>query len=112
MNYTFDMPIFVQVYNRAKQVRDMVGHSHGVTGPVYSGGIPVVVVATTAKNTDLAPAPLLPSTFDRLKADCEWMRQHVFRAAYEGKAADFLTFTGEPYEPPIPAAAPVGGEPL
>jgi hypothetical protein len=112
VNYALDITHFGELYNRAKQVRDMVGHSMSVNGPVYGLGAPVVAVASTATNTNLVPRPLLPSTFTRLRADCEWLSQHVTRAAYEGKACKIVDGSGREYEPPVPAAQPEGGEPL
>ena len=114
VNYAVDITHFGKIYSRAKQVRDLVGHAAGVNGPVYSPGgqPPVVAVASYATNTHLVPRPLLPSTFTRLKADCEWLNQHITRAGYEGNAWTVVDGSGQPYEPPTPAAQPEGGKPL
>jgi hypothetical protein len=65
---------FDPIYLRAKQVRDMIGHSLNVSGPVHSAGKqPVVAVASAVKDRSRVPDPLLPSTFTRLTADCEWL---------------------------------------
>jgi hypothetical protein len=112
VGYAIDMPIFGQIYRRAKQVRDMVGHSQWVGGPVGPGGVVGVATTVSEANKKFVPNPLYPSTFTRLKADCEWLRQHVNRAGFEGKAINFVTGDGKPSEPPVPPDLPVGGEPL
>jgi hypothetical protein len=113
-NYEGDLTHFVRIYRRAKQLRDMIGHSLNVAGPVYSPGkLPCVVVACpSAVKVDLVPEPLLPSTFTRLTADCEWITQHVYRAGYEAEPQMFRDFTLQPIVPSIPALLPKGGEPL
>lgn len=111
--YDGDLSHFAPIYKRAKQVRDMVGHSLSVAGPVYSGGKPVVAVARPrGVKVDRVPEPLLPSTFVRLTADCEWLTQHVYRAGFAAEPQMFVDFAGEPAEPPVPAVLPEGGEPL
>ena len=113
--YDRDLAQFVMIYNRAKQVRDLIGHSLNVVGPVYSAGKqPSVAVASMAKR-DLVPNPLLPSTFTRLTADCEWLQAHVHRAGWTIEPQMFVRFTTEPhelYEPPVPSVFPESGEPL
>jgi hypothetical protein len=113
--YKGDLTHFAAIYNRAKALRDMVGHSLNVIGPVYSAGKPAgVAIANTLspQKRRLVPEPLLPSTFTRMTADCEWITQHVLRVGYTAEPEIFSDLTGEPYEPPAPAALPVGGEPL
>jgi hypothetical protein len=112
VNYALDVPVFSTIYNRAKQVRDMVGHSHWIGGPVWPAGVVEVASTVSKTKTTLVPSPLFPSTFTHLKADCDWLIQHVNRAGFEGKACDFITGDGQPYEPPTPLARPTGGEPL
>jgi hypothetical protein len=109
VGYEGDITHFGKIYNRAKQVRDLVGHSHSVIGPVYGGGEPVVGVASTLANVHLVPRPLMPSTFSRLTADCKWLSQHVWRAAYTADPDIFFDGSGKPTEPPIPAELPEGG---
>lgn len=112
--YMRDLVPLKRVYNRAKQTRDLIGHSLGVHGPVlHPGGPPTVGVTylrTTKKN--LVPTPLLPSTFDRLANDCGWIGAHAMRALFEANVNQFTSLTGEPVEPPIPTELPVDGEPL
>jgi len=112
--YEGDLTHFAIIYNRAKQLRDMIGHSLSVIGPVYSAGsAPVVAVARSSTvKADLVPETLLPSTFTRLTADCEWLTQHVYRAGYTVAPQMFKDTQGNPSEPPIPAPLPQGGEPL
>jgi hypothetical protein len=112
-SYDGDLTHFDRIYLRAKQVRDMIGHSMNVTGPVYGAGqSPVVAVASTVRSRDRVPDPLLPSTFERLTADCEWLSQHVMRAGYATEPGMFIDGTSQSAEPPIPASLPEGGEPL
>jgi hypothetical protein len=114
-DYKGDLTHFGTIYKRAKALRDMVGHSLNVIGPVYSvGKPPSVAIANTLspQKRRLVPEPLLPSTFTRMTADCEWITQHILRAGYTAEPEIFKDLTGEPYEPPAPAALPVGGEPL
>jgi hypothetical protein len=111
--YDGDLTAFDPIYLRAKQVRDMVGHSLNVSGPVYSPGMPPVVgVASTIRSRSRVPDPLLPSSFTCLTADCEWLRQHIMRAGYIAEPAMIVDLTLQPIEPPIPALLPEGGEPL
>jgi hypothetical protein len=112
-NYNGDLTHFDSTYLRTKQVRDMTGHSLNVHGPVYSAGKqPFVAVASTVKDRSRVPDPLLPSTFTRLTADCEWLTQHIWRAGYTAEPQMFVDATLKPAEPPIPAVSPEGGEPL
>lgn len=113
--YEGDLTHFDVVYLRAKQVRDMIGHSLTVQGPVYSPGrSPVVAVASTIRDRRRIPDPLLPSTFTRLTADCEWLTQHIWRAGYIAEPQMFVDITParNPFEPAVPAPLPEGGEPL
>jgi hypothetical protein len=112
--YEGDLTHFEPIYLRAKQVRDMIGHSLHVTGPVYSPNRPPFVGVTRVSNTKIerAPSPLFPSTFVRLTADCEWITEHVWRAGYMAEPDMFVRVDGKPTEPPVPAASPEGGEPL
>lgn len=95
-------------------MRDLIGHSLGVVGPVYSVGKQPSVAVTRASTVkvQLVPDPLVPATFTRLTADCEWITQHVWRAGYLAEPDMFMDFAGEPAEPPVPAVTPEGGEPL
>ena len=113
-NYEGDITHFAKIYNRAKQLRDMIGHSLSVIGPVYSPGKPPVVSVARASTArvDLVPEPLLPSTFTRLTADCEWLTQHVYRAGYTAEPQMFKDLHGNPSEPPIPELLPQDGEPF
>ena len=113
-NYDGDLTHFERIYNRAKQLRDMIGHSLGVVGPVYSPSKPPSVAVTRASTVkvNLVPEPLLPSTFTRFTADCEWLTQHVWRAGYAAEPEMFVDHEGNPAEPPTPAVLPEGGEPL
>jgi hypothetical protein len=112
-DYDGDLTQFDPIYLRAKQVRDVIGHSLNVSGPVYSvGKQPVVGVVSTVKDRSRVPDPLLPSTFTRLTADCEWLTQHVWRAGYAAEPQMFVDMTLEPTEPPVPAVLPKSGEPL
>jgi hypothetical protein len=112
--YEGDLTHFTKIYSRAKQLRDMIGHSLSVIGPVYSPGKPpvVAVVRPSTTKVDLVPEPLLPSTFTRLTADCEWLTQHVYRAGYATEPQMFKDIQGNPSEPSIPQLLPQGGEPL
>lgn len=112
--YDGDLTHFEPIYSRAKQVRDLVGHSLGVSGPVHSVGQQpfVAVTRTSTVKVKLVPDPLLPGTFTRLTADCEWITQHVWRAGYLAGPDMFVGFDGKPAEPPVPAVTPEGGEPL
>lgn len=114
VNYGVDITHFTRIYNRAKQVRDMIGHSQRVDGPVYQvGGPPVVGVSgRRASRGAQVPDPLLPSTFTRLTADCEWLIAHVWRAFYVVHPEAFIDVSGQPTEMPVPAEFPEGGEPL
>lgn len=112
--YARDLAPLPQIYERAKQTRDLIGHSLNVLGPVHQvGGVRIVGVTRlyTTKNA-LVPSPLVPSTFDRLTNDCEWVHAHAIRALYEADVTKFITFAGEDAEPPIPSVLPVDGEPL
>jgi hypothetical protein len=53
--YMGELTHFGTIYNRAKALRDMVGHSLNVSGPVYSGGKPIVAIANTLSPTEEAP---------------------------------------------------------
>jgi hypothetical protein len=110
--YDGDLTQFAAIYGRAKQVRDLIGHSLNVAGPVYSQGKSSSVAVASMAKRDLLPNPLLPSTFTRLTADCEWLQAHVHRAGWTIEPQMFKTFTKEPYEPPVPSVLPEGGEPL
>jgi hypothetical protein len=112
--YKGDLTHFEPIYLRAKQVRDLIGHSLNVIGPVYSQGKPPSVGVTRVSKTKipLVPSPLFPSTFVRLTADCEWITEHVWRAGYMAEPDMFFRVDGTPAEPPVPAASPEGGEPL
>jgi len=114
VSYNGDLTQISPIYDRAKQVRDLIGHSLGVTGPVHSPGKPpsVTITRSSVKRTELVPDPLLPSTFTRLIADCDWIEQHVWRAGYMANPQMFVDIQGNPFEPPAPASLPVGGEPL
>jgi hypothetical protein len=49
-SYDGDLTSFGPIYLRAKQVRDMAGHSMNISGPVYSKGqAPSVAIASTVK---------------------------------------------------------------
>jgi hypothetical protein len=113
-NYGSDLSHFDTIYRRAKQLRDMVGHSHSVVGPVYSADNPpcVGVARTSTARFDLVPESLFPSTFTRFTADCEWISQHVYRAGYAAEPQMFVDHQGNPTEPTIPAVLPEGGEPF
>jgi hypothetical protein len=113
--YKGDLTNFGKVYNRAKTLRDMVGHSLSMVGPVASLGKPNSVAIASNLSPEkrrVIPEPLLPSTFTRMTADCEWIIQHVLRACYIAEPEILKDLTGKPYEPPVPAVLPVGGEPL
>lgn len=113
VNYGGDITCFAKIYNRAKQLRDLVGHSQSIGGPVYSPGKPpVVVLGHQWGKRDLVPDPLLPSTFTRLTADCKWLTQHVWRAGYTAHPDRFIDGSGKPAQMPVPAVLPEGGEPL
>ena len=109
-----DLCNFGFIYNRCKQLRDRLGHSQSIVGPVYSWGAPpeVGLVYASQSKSDLIPKPLLPSTFTRLQNDCEWLNQHVWRTAYVDGSMTFMSPGGEPHEPPSPPLLPHGGEPL
>jgi len=112
--YEGDLTHFEPIYLRAKQVRDLIGHSLNVIGPVYSQNKPPSVAVTRVSKTKIqrVPSPLFPSTFVRLTADCEWITEHVWRAGYMAEPDMFVRVDGKPAEPPVPAASPEGGEPL
>jgi hypothetical protein len=112
--YEGDLTNFTIIYSRAKQLRDAIGHSLSVTGPVHvPGRVPfVAVVRQSTAKLDLLPEPLLPSTFTRLTADCEWLTQHVFRAGYTAEPQIFKDSQGNPIELLVPELLPRGGEPL
>jgi hypothetical protein len=114
VGYQGDLANFRYIYNRAKELRDMIGHAINVIGPVNrAGGDPIVGVARASNSSvDHVPSPLYPSTFVRFTADCEWLSQHAYRAGYEAMPDAFVDMQGNPAEPPIPASAPVGGEPV
>jgi hypothetical protein len=112
--YNGDLAQFTRIYNRAKQLRDLMGHSLHVVGPVYSPNNPPMVGVTrpSTTKTNLVPHPLLPSTFTRFTVDCEWLTQHVHRAAYTAVPQIFVDFQGNSSEPPTPESVPQGGESL
>ena len=112
INYPEDLSNFKRVYNRAKQLRDKLGHSLAIVGPVYSWDKPpeVGVAYATSGNSDLVPSPLLPSTFTRMQADCEWLSQHIWRAGYVAGKMNFVNPGGAPFEPPVPPLLPQAGE--
>lgn len=112
--YSGDLTDFRRIYDRAKQTRDLIGHSLDVTGPVWgSAGWHVGVTRLRTTKTNLVPSPLLPSTFDRLGHDCDWMDQHAMRALYEFDASIFVAPPGwTAPEPAIPPRTPSNGEPL
>jgi hypothetical protein len=110
--YDGDLTRFTAIYSRAKQTRDLVGHSLNLAGPVYSPGKPPSVAVASMAKRDLVPDPLLPSTFTRLTADCEWLQMHVYRAGWSIEPQMFRTCTNEPYEAPVPPTLPEGGEPV
>lgn len=114
VGYGGNLAHFRPIYNRAKQLRDIIGHSLSVTGPVYSWSkAPCVgVTRATSGPNGLVPDPLLPSSFTRLTADCGWMVSHIWRAGYTAEPSSFLDATGAPAIPPMPAEFPEGGEPL
>ncbi|GAB3305722.1 hypothetical protein EK0264_05045 [Epidermidibacterium keratini] len=115
--FEFEVAAFKTVYDRAKQTRDLIGHSYGVLGPVYGPqGREVVVVNSQPERKRIhVPDPLLPATFDRLTVDCEWIESNALRLLFEAGVTDFVSWNGAefvPAEPPVPTARPVGGEPL
>jgi hypothetical protein len=113
--YSQDLSLVTPLYRRAKQTRDYVGHSLGVSvfPPPKGQAAKVNVVALSKSKRTLVPEPLVPETFDRLTNDCEWIEEHALRALYEAGVTEFRDLTGtQPYEPPIPPATPVNGEPL
>lgn len=111
-DYNGDLTHFKQVYRRAAQLRDLVGHAVNVAGPVYSAGKPPVVAVASTARRNLVPDPLYPSTFTRMTADCEWLTQHVYRAGYTAEPEMFVDGTGKPSAPPVPSALPESGEPF
>jgi hypothetical protein len=113
-NYEGDLTNFARIYNRAKQLRDMIGHSLSVIGPVYSPGKPPGRFSGARIDGQGRPRPrtALPSTFIRLIADCEWLTQHVYRAGYTAEPQMFKDLQGNPSEPPVPELLPQDGEPL
>jgi hypothetical protein len=110
--YEGDLTHFDEIYRRANQLRDLIGHSLAVAGPVHSAGKPPSVAVASNGKRDLVPDPLLPGTFTRITADCEWIAQHIRRAGYAARLQVFIDVLGNPAEPPIPATLPEGGEPL
>ena len=112
--YKGDLTQFEPIYLRAKQLRDLIGHSLNVIGPVYSQDKRPFVSVTRDSSTKIerVPSPIFPSTFVRMTADCEWIIEHVWRAGYTAEPDMFVRVDGKPTEPPVPAAIPEGGEPL
>jgi hypothetical protein len=114
VNYQYDSPCFGTVYERARQTRNRVGHAQAILGPVHVAGEPARMLVTHVPSgrSHLIPDPLMPSTFTRLAADCDWLGQHARRAGYVAEPLWFVDSTGSPSEPPVPPAMPQGGEPL
>lgn len=113
VKYQGDLTNFGLIFKRAKQLRDMVGHSRGTRAVMAPGKRLVVGVAHgQSSRTDEVPEPLLPSTFIRMTADCEWLAQHVLRVGYIAQPDAFYNVALQPHEPPEPGPLPVGGEPL
>ena len=113
--YRGNLANFKQIYNRAKQVRDAVGHSLHIAGPVHSSNSAEPFVSLTvlrSTKTNLIPNPIYPSTFDRLYEDCKWMDKHVTRALYDARPEVFVIAPGAPSEPDVPGPLPINGEPL
>jgi hypothetical protein len=115
VGYQGDLSNASRIYDRAKETRDLIGHSPGV-GVVWHQHQLVVMVAREAgynpQRLKKVPDPLRPETFDRLQNDCAWLGQHVWRLAYEAKLTHFVDVSGQPAEPPAPAEFPIDGEPL
>lgn len=98
---------FSRVFNRCKQMRDLVGHSAGIVGPVYGVGTPphVGVARYQGTKTNLLPDVLLPSHFDRFSDQITWLSDHVIRIGHES-GASIANLVGEPVEPPLPGPLP------
>ena len=113
VQYSGDLTNFGVIFERAKQLRNKVGHALSI-GPVVAPGRQLVVgvTHTLTSKTDAVPEPLLPSTFIRMTADCKWLTQHVLRVGYVAQPDAFKDAAGNPSEPPDPGSLPVGGESL
>ena len=121
IDYQRDLSSLARIYTRAKETRDLIGHSPGVAVAWTNDGWQVAVTRNhdyNPKRLSRVPHPLWPETFDRLVNDCKWMESHAWRLIYEARLTTFVAFTGNagdpfaPTEPPIPTDLPVDGEPL
>lgn len=101
-------------FERAKQTRDLVGHS-GAVAQAWNAQTKDWIVAIShrpGQKGSRVPSPLTPATFERLSNDCQWITAHVLRLTYEANLSDFIDFTGQPVEPPLPPCSPEDGEPV
>jgi len=121
VGYQRDLSALKRIYVRAKETRDLIGHSPGVAVAWTSDGWQVSVTRKHDYNRmrlSKVPNPLWPETFDRLANDCKWIEAHVWRLIHEAELTTFVAFTGNPdgpftpTEPPIPTDLPIDGEPL
>lgn len=98
VDYSRDLDAAKAVYSRAKDVRDYVSHSLGVT-LVWNPKELAWLVSVTHLGRNRrkgVPRRLVPETFDQLRNDCEWLSQHALRVTWESG----VPFFGEPPDPP------------
>jgi hypothetical protein len=116
--YSGDLSEAKARFVRAKETRDLIGHSQSVEH-AYDPAADDWIVAVSRRATypsrrlNRVPHPLYPGTLDRLSNDCSWLAQHAWRIAYgAGVLGQVVDPTGRSVEfPPIPKF-PVDGEPL
>ncbi len=117
--YPGDLTNFDPIFNRAKQVRDLLAHSAGLNaGPFQRGKTPAVTVVTytgvsgKSPKRPLVPKPLMPSHLDQLKVDIAWVSEHVYFLGQQSGIIKAADLAGNPRVLPQPPALPVGGMPL
>lgn len=107
----FEDGTFSTVFNRCKQLRDLLGHSVKINGPVYGANMPphVGIARLAGVKTDKLPDPILPSLFDKLADQAEWLLRHVLGIGFETDPHTFKSFTGAPAQPEPPGELPHRG---
>lgn len=110
--YVFDDGTFSTVFNRCKQLRDLLGHSVSIVGPVYGVDMPphVGIARLAGVKTDRLPDPILPSLLDRFAEQTEWLTRHVLRVGFAADPDMFVSLTGELAQPELPGNLPHPGD--
>lgn len=108
VGYSGDLSAVRDVFNRAKQTRDFIGHAQGVgnTWNSTTQSFEVFVTHERDRRRPLVPDPILPDTFDQLQEDCRWISDHTIRIIFEGSLSKIINFSGEPSQPPLPPPHP------